>query len=254
MPFTPRSSNHCGRLPRSLPRTTIIDTIDLITADVLACTRCPELREYTAEIARVRKRAYIDQIYHGAPVPGFGDPNARVLLVGLAPGAHGSNRTGRMFTGDGSGVWLYRALHRAGFASSPHAVALDDGLTLEDAFITAGNRCAPPGNKPTSEQKANCFPFLVREFWALAHVSVIVSLGRIADDSVTSLFRSVGATPVSPFTRFAHGAEYRVRLANGREITRLASYHPSLQNTNTGVLTESMLDDIFARASALRHG
>jgi len=216
--------------------------------------RCPELRAYTAEIARVRKRAFRDEIYHGAPVPGFGDPHARVLLVGLAPGAHGSNRTGRMFTGDGSGEWLYRALHRAGFASSPNAVSLDDGLVLHDAYITAALHCAPPGNKPTPAQKKNCFPYLLREFAALDRVSVIVSLGKIGDDAIASLLRSVGATAVSPSSGFGHGAESRFRLPDGRAITRLASYHPSRQNTNTGVLNERMLDEIFLRASELRHG
>jgi len=187
-------------------------------------------------------------------VPGFGDPHARVLLVGLAPGAHGSNRTGRMFTGDGSGEWLYRALHRAGLASSPKAVSRDDGLVLHDAYITAALRCAPPGNKPTPAQKKNCFPYLLREFALLNHVSVIVSLGKIGDDTVVSLLRSIGAMAVSPVGRFGHGAESRFLLPDGRTIARLASYHPSRQNTNTGVLTERMLDDIFLRASELRHG
>lgn len=254
IPFTPLSSDESEPLPRPSPTDVAIDTIDLITSELSGCTRCPELRAYTAEIARVRKRAYCNSHYHGAPVPGFGDPKARVLLVGLAPGAHGSNRTGRMFTGDGSGAWLYRALHRAGFASSPHASSVDDGLELFDAFITAAIRCAPPANKPTRQQKANCFPYLQREFLALQGVSVIVTLGRIGDDTVALLLRSVGAEAIESPKKFAHGAETRYRLHDGRAVVRLASYHPSLQNTNTGVLTERMLDKIFLRASELRHG
>ena len=253
IPFTRLSSHHSKPLPRLPPTDIRIDTIDLITSELAGCTRCPELRAYTAEIARVRKKAYRDQEYHGAPVPGFGDHNARVLLVGLAPGAHGSNRTGRMFTGDGSGEWLYRALHRAGFASSPRAIGIDDGLVLQDAFITAAIRCAPPQNKPTPQQKANCFPYLQREFLALHRVSVVVTLGRVGDDSVASLLRSVGAEATESPARFGHGAETRYRLRDGRALVRLASYHPSLQNTNTGVLTELMLDAIFSRASELRH-
>src|SRR5579884_952671 len=144
---------------------------------VIACARCPELRAYCAEVGRVRKRAFRDQDYWARPVPGWGDPNARVVLVGLAPGAHGSNRTGRVFTGDGSGEWLYRALHRAGFASQPNASHRGDGLVLTDAFITAAVRCAPPANKPTPEQRARCFPFLADEFAALRNARVVVTLG-----------------------------------------------------------------------------
>jgi uracil-DNA glycosylase family 4 len=226
------------------------DTQEQLDAEIAACTRCPDLRAYCAEVARVRKRAYADRQYHGAPVPSFGDLRARVLLVGLAPGAHGSNRTGRPFTGDASGEWLYRALHRAGFANQPHAIDRDDGLELRDAFITAALRCAPPQNKPTPLQRANCAPYLARELAILSQVEVIVTLGKIADDAVHGLLRSQ-ATYVAPRAPFAHGAETRIVLSGGRPLTVLASYHPSRQNTNTGVLTEPMLDAIFARARAL---
>ena len=217
---------------------------------VVACRKCPELRAYCAEIGRVKKRAFLDQEYWAKPVPGWGDPRARIVLVGLAPGAHGSNRTGRVFTGDGSGEWLYRALHRAGFATQPHAIGRDDGLELRDAFITAAVRCAPPANKPTTEQRARCFRFLREEFTALRNMRVIVTLGKIADDTVHALLKEIGTyrTPRAPF---AHLAETRVDLPHAADVTVVASYHPSRQNTNTGVLTEPMLDAVFTRARAL---
>ncbi len=212
--------------------------------------RCPELRAYCAETARVKKREHRKATYHGAPVPRFGEIDARVVLVGLAPGAHGSNRTGRPFTGDGSGLWLFRALHRAGFASQAEATGVDDGLVLHDAFITAAVRCAPPANKPTPSQRANCVSYLERELALLANARVIVTLGKLADDTVHRIFRT-RATLVGERAPFAHGSETTYELA-GRRLTVLASYHPSRQNTNTGVLTEPMLDVIFTRASALR--
>ncbi|HTD36424.1 MAG TPA: uracil-DNA glycosylase [Candidatus Limnocylindrales bacterium] len=224
--------------------------LETIERRVVACRRCPELRAYCAEIGRVKKRAFIDHDYWARPVPGWGDPGARVVLVGLAPGAHGSNRTGRVFTGDGSGEWLYRALHRAGFASQPNASHRGDGLTLHDAFITAAVRCAPPANKPTPEQRARCFPYLAEEFAALRRVRVVVSLGKIADDTVHALIKETGAYRGAR-APFAHGAETLAELPGGRNVTVLASYHPSRQNTNTGVLTEPMLDAIFERARAL---
>ena len=218
---------------------------------VVACRRCPELRDYCAEIGRVKKRAHLGDDYWAKPVPGWGDPDAHVVLVGLAPGAHGSNRTGRPFTGDGSGEWLYRALHRAGFANRPDARHRNDGLTLHDVFITAAVRCAPPANKPTPQQRANCLPYLREEFEALEHARVIVTLGRIADDAVHALVKELGVyrTTRAPF---AHLAQTEVELSPGRRRTILASYHPSRQNTNTGVLTEPMLDAVFTRARALR--
>ena len=217
---------------------------------VVACRRCPELRSYCAEIGRVRKRAFAEHEYWAKPVPGFGDAAARVVLVGLAPGAHGSNRTGRVFTGDGSGEWLYRALHRAGFANQPHAVGRDDGLVLRDAFITAAVRCAPPANKPTPGQRERCLPYLREEFALLAHTRVVITLGKIADDTVHALVKTDGAY-LAPRAPFAHLAETLVELPRGRPIAILASYHPSRQNTNTGVLTEPMLDAVFARARSL---
>jgi uracil-DNA glycosylase family 4 len=225
-------------------------TIDLIEARVVACTRCPELTAYIQTVAREKRRAYREHAYWGKPVPAFGDPAARVVLVGLAPGAHGSNRTGRMFTGDASGEWLFRALHRAGFASRPDAIDADDGLTLRNCLITAAVRCAPPQNKPTPQQRAACFPYLRDEFAVLRDVRVIVTLGKIADDAVHALIRA-GGRYRTPRARFAHGAETAVALPGSPLATVLASYHPSRQNTNTGVLTEPMLDAIFSRAAAL---
>ena len=217
---------------------------------VTGCRRCPELRAYCAEVGRVKKRAFSDHEYWAKPVPGWGDPRARVVLVGLAPGAHGSNRTGRVFTGDGSGEWLYRALHRAGFANRPEAVHRDDGLALHDVFITAAVRCAPPANKPTREQRARCLPYLREELVALDRARVIVTLGKIADDTVHGVVKERGRY-VTPRAPFGHLAETRVELPPAGPMTIVASYHPSRQNTNTGVLTEPMLDAVFERAHAL---
>ena len=224
--------------------------LDQIEACVVACRRCPELITYIETVGAEKKKAYRDQTYWAKPVPAFGDPQARVVLVGLAPGAHGSNRTGRMFTGDASGEWLFRALFRAGFANQPNGADPHDGLTLHDALITAALRCAPPQNKPTPSQRARCFPFLVQEFATLPNVRVIVTLGKIADDTVHAFLREHGSyrTQRAPF---AHGAETQVVLPSGEEAIVLASYHPSRQNTNTGVLTEQMLDAIFTRARVL---
>lgn len=217
---------------------------------VVACTKCPELRAYCAEVGRVKRRAFREHDYWAKPVPGFGDPAARLVLVGLAPGAHGSNRTGRPFTGDGSGEWLYRALHRAGFASQPVAVDRADGMELRDCWITAVVRCAPPGNKPTTQQRDRCSPYLVEELAALPNVRAIVTLGRFADDAVHAMVKASGAYH-APRRPFGHLAESYVDLPGARNVTVLASYHPSRQNTQTGVLTEPMLDAVFARANAL---
>ena len=227
-----------------------MQTIAEITKRVLACERCPELRSYCTDVARVKRRAYATHEYWGKPVPCFGDPLARVVLVGLAPGAHGSNRTGRMFTGDASGEWLYRALHRAGFASQPHQADRNDGMRLRDALITAAVRCAPPGNKPTPGERAACLPYLEAELAAMHGLRVIVTLGKIADDTVHRIVKTSGAYR-SPRAEFKHGAETRIALPGSPDATILASYHPSRQNTNTGVLTETMLDAIFARAREL---
>jgi uracil-DNA glycosylase family 4 len=230
--------------------TTQARAIDAIQRRVIACRNCPELVGYREEVAREKRRAYRDHEYWGKPVPAFGDPLARVVLVGLAPGAHGSNRTGRMFTGDASGEWLYRALHRAGFANQARQVDRNDGMRLEDALITAAVRCAPPGNKPTPAERAACLPYLEEELAALRNVRVIVTLGKIADDSVHRIVKSSGSYR-SPRAAFKHGAETSVALPASPDATVLASYHPSQQNTNTGVLTEAMLDAIFTRAREL---
>lgn len=225
-------------------------SIDAIQRRVVACRKCPELRSYCAEVGRTKRRAYRDHEYWAKPVPAFGDPQARLVLVGLAPGAHGSNRTGRPFTGDASGEWLYRALYRAGFANQPHATGPDDGLVLTDAFITAAVRCAPPGNKPTPEQRRRCFPYLGEELAALRETRVILTLGKFADDVVHALVKEAGAYR-SPRAPFAHGAETQVDLPGLDAVTILASYHPSRQNTQTGLLSESMFDAIFTRAQRL---
>jgi uracil-DNA glycosylase family 4 len=213
---------------------------------VVACTLCPRLREHCTHIAEVRRRAYAEQVYWGLPVPSFGDPQARVLALGLAPGAHGSNRTGRPFTGDGSGNFLYPALHDTGFASQPHAVSREDGMKLRGLWITSVARCAPPGNKPTTAELRNCAPFLDEEIAALKSLRVIVCLGRVAFDGwVAHCIRTGRLSRRKDFV-FRHGAEYE---AGGLHL--LATYHPSLQNTNTGVLTEDMLLRVFLRAREL---
>lgn len=227
---------------------------DLRQARVIACERCPELRAYCAVVAAEKKRAHRGEAYWGRPVPAFGDPCARVLLVGLAPGAHGSNRTGRMFTGDASGEWLYRALFRAGFANRPAACDRADGLALRDALISAALRCAPPLNKPTPAQLQRCFPYLCEDVVALTNLRVVVGLGAIGTRAAIAALRAsryVFATQ----PQFGHGREaVAERSSPPSSVTLLASYHPSRQNTNTGVLTERMLDAIFTRARALAEG
>jgi uracil-DNA glycosylase family 4 len=221
-----------------------------IARGVVACERCPELRAYCAQVAREKRRAYAEHEYWGKPVPAFGDDaNARVLVVGLAPGAHGSNRTGRAFTGDASGDFLYPALHRAGFASKPHAGHRNDGLELHDCVITAAGRCAPPKNKPTPQQLRNCFPHLLAEFDALPKLRVMVGLGSIGFDAIVKVLRGRGFAFEEPpvFGHNAHAA-----ATNGkRRIDVIASYHPSRQNTNTGKLTAPMFDAVFERARTL---
>jgi uracil-DNA glycosylase len=214
---------------------------------IIACERCPRLRSHCTTVALRKRRMYLGFDYWGRPVPSFGDPAARVLFVGLAPGAHGSNRTGRPFTGDGSGDFLYPLLHRAGFASQPHSTHRNDGLALIDAWITAVVRCAPPGNKPRPQEIAACASFLDEEIAALPQVRVIVCLGRIAFDGVLGhLVRTGQLTRRSGFV-FAHAAEYRI--PGDRWL--LASYHPSLQNTNTGRLTARMMLQVFRRTRRL---
>ncbi len=232
----------------------VLETFEVLRAEIIACRRCPRLVEYRERIAREKRRAYRDWDYWGRPVPGFGDLDARIVLVGLAPGAHGSNRTGRMFTGDASGEFLYAALRRAGFANQSTARHAYDGLELHDVFITAICRCAPPDNKPTLEEQANCRPFLAREFELLKHARIVVAMGRIGLDGYLRLLREQGHTP--PRVEFRHGAVYRLEnLAKGSPQpsqgslpTLICSYHPSKQNTQTGRLTAAMLDDVFRKA------
>jgi uracil-DNA glycosylase len=224
-------------------------SLDAIEARVVTCERCPELRAYCAAVAREKRRAYADDTYWGKPVPAFGDARARVMLVGLAPGAHGSNRTGRMFTGDASGDFLFPALFRAGFASQPNATSAHDGLRLFDCIITAAGRCAPPKNKPTPQQLRNCFPFLLDEFDALSELRVAVGLGSIGFDAILRVLKERGYAFDAP-PAFGHGNESVARNGS-RVVTAIASYHPSRQNTNTGKLTARMFDAIFERARAL---
>ena len=210
---------------------------------IVSCEACPRLRRYCATVAREKRRAYRDDTYWGKPVPGFGDPRARLLLVGLAPAAHGANRTGRVFTGDGaggSGDFLMAALHRAGFANIPTSQHPDDGLRLRDAFIAAAVRCAPPDNKPTPEEITRCLPHLDAELNALPRLRVVVALGKIAFDAYLRMLKRRGTT-LRPRPLFAHAAAHR--LPNGQ--TLVGCYHPSRQNTNTGKLTPRMMDAVF---------
>jgi len=221
--------------------------LEQLNREVVACTRCPRLVSHCRRVAQEKRRAYLDWQYWGRPVPGFGDPKARVLILGLAPGAHGSNRTGRMFTGDGSGYFLYPVLHQAGFASQAEATHRNDGLRLRGAYITAVARCAPPGNKPLPVELARCAPFLEREVAGLKEVRVVVALGKVAFDSYLGLLKRQGVISNRNGFCFSHGARYR--LPDGRML--LASYHPSQQNTNTGKLTEKMFLRIFRDAARL---
>jgi uracil-DNA glycosylase family 4 len=218
-----------------------------LNADIVACTRCPRLIDHCRKIAREKRRAYMDWDYWGRPVPGFGDPNARVLILGLAPGAHGSNRTGRPFTGDGSGNFMYPVLHNVGFASQPNATHKGDGLKLKDLYITSVGRCAPPGNKPTPEELANCAEFLDRELEGLKKIKVIVVLGKIAFDGYLNYLKRRGLLATRAQYVFGHGVQYQ--MPDGK--TLLASYHPSMQNTLTGKLTEKMFFTVLEKASRL---
>jgi len=211
--------------------------LTILQSTIVACTRCPRLRDHCREIARVKRRAYLDHEYWGQPVPSFGDPEARVLILGLAPGAHGANRTGRMFTGDKSGEFLYRALFETGFASQPTSISRDDGLTLSGAYISASAHCAPPDNKPSREELNNCRPYLERELKLLKNLRVVVALGRIAFDTYLSI--------VNERAKFGHNAVHRL------SPILIASYHPSQQNTSTGKLTAKMLREVFEQARKL---
>ncbi|MCQ3938648.1 MAG: uracil-DNA glycosylase [Chloroflexi bacterium] len=213
--------------------------LDQHNQQIITCRKCPRLVVWREEVARVKRRAYKDEEYWGRPVPGFGDPNARVLVVGLAPGAHGSNRTGRQFTGDASGDFLFPALHKAGYANQPRAESRSDGLILRDMYITASGRCAPPDNKPSLEELNNCQPFLEREL-EIINPKVIVCLGKIAFDRILKIFAVSGL-------KFSHGAAYK--LTTGHWL--LCSYHPSRQNTSTKKLTPEMFDAVWEKAKEL---
>jgi len=234
-------------LPYILPATNT-DAWRVLNTDITTCRACPRLVEWRETVARGKRRAYRDWDYWGKPVPGFGDPHARLFIVGLAPGAHGSNRTGQMFTGDSSGDTLFGALYRAGFATQLSARSRDDGLQLTDAFITAIGRCAPPQNKPTRAELNACQPFLRREWELMPQVKVVMALGKMAFDDLLRLWRADGFDV--PRLKFSHGFEAPLDL-NGHPVYLLASYHPSRQNTQTGRLTQAMLDEVFARAREL---
>jgi uracil-DNA glycosylase family 4 len=220
-----------------------------LEATIVGCRRCPRLVEWRERVAREKRASFADEEYWGRPIPGFGDPAARVLVLGLAPAAHGGNRTGRVFTGDRSGDWLYGALHRTGFANQSTSLARDDGLRLRDCWVAAAVRCAPPANKPTPEERDTCLPYAARELELLERVGVIVGLGAFAWDAALRVGALAGEPAPRPRPRFGHGAEHR-----GRRWTLLGCYHPSQQNTFTGVLTEEMLDAVLARARELAAG
>jgi len=227
----------------------MLSVLDQVNAEIVACHKCARLVDYCQRVAREKRRAYRDQEYWGKPVPGFGDPNARVLILGLAPGAHGSNRTGRPFTGDGSGYFMYPVLYRAGFASQPTATHVGDGLRLKDVYITAAVRCAPPQNKPTPEEIHNCAPFLDREIDALKDLRVVVALGKIGFDAYLDYLKRRGLLERKSAYVFGHGVRYRTP----DQRVLLASYHPSMQNTQTGKLTESMFLEIFKTAKRIAY-
>ncbi len=223
--------------------------VEKLQRNIVQCRVCPRLVRWREKIAHEKVKRYADEEYWGKPIPSFGDPHARLLLVGLAPAAHGGNRTGRMFTGDNSGHWLYRALHKAGFANQPQSLHRKDGLILTDCYVTATLRCVPPMNKPTPREIANCNPYLLSEIALLKDVSVVVGLGRIGFDAALRAYRDTGRIAYKTKPKFGHCA---VHLFDG--LTFIASFHPSQQNTFTGRLTEPMFDTVFALArKQLRH-
>jgi uracil-DNA glycosylase family 4 len=228
--------------------TAAIRSLSVLTGEVIACERCPRLREYCRRVGEIKRRAYRDWEYWAKPVPPFGDPRARVLVIGLAPAAHGGNRTGRMFTGDSSGDFLYRALYETGFASQPESRSRDDGLKLRDMYITASVRCAPPDNKPTPQEFRNCRSYLERELDLLENVRVVVALGRIAFDTYLGILRSRGT--ISSRAAFVFGHNRVHHIAPGSPVL-ISSFHPSQQNTFTGKLTPAMLRKVFVGAARL---
>jgi uracil-DNA glycosylase family 4 len=217
-----------------------------LAAEVVECRRCPRLVAWREQVAHEKRAAFADEEYWGRPLPGFGDPDAAIVLFGLAPAAHGANRTGRVFTGDRSGDWLVRALHRAGLANQPHSVSRDDGLRLIDCWMTAAVRCAPPANKPLPVERDTCLPWTVRELPMLRRARVVVALGGFAWDAALRLRAALGEPAPRPRPGFGHGAEVA-----GERWTLLGCFHPSQQNTFTGRLTEPMLDGVLARAREL---
>jgi len=221
--------------------------LELLQEEIVRCRRCPRLVNYREQIAQKKRRQFMDWTYWGHPVPSFGDPQARLLIIGLAPAAHGGNRTGRIFTGDRSGDWLFRALYEAGFVNQPTSTHRGDGLTLKDCYITAIIHCAPPGNKPARQEIINCRPYLLDELKALKQVRVVVALGRIAFDNYLDTFWVLGWPRPSPRPAFGHGKVYVL----DHDVTLIASYHPSQQNTLTGRLTRRMLKAIFMKARRL---
>ncbi|MBZ5684728.1 MAG: uracil-DNA glycosylase [Acidobacteriia bacterium] len=221
--------------------------LTILNREIVGCTRCPRLVAFREGVAREKRRAYRDWEYWGKPVPGFGDPRARVLIMGLAPGAHGSNRTGRPFTGDASGNFMYPVLYETGFANQPTATDRDDGLKLKDLYITAAVRCAPPDNKPLPQELAECSIFLDRELAGLKEVKVVVALGKIGFDAYLNYLKRRGLLPSRQPYLFKHGAHYQMPDGN----VLLASYHPSNQNTATGKLTREMFVKIFKQAAKL---
>ena len=217
-----------------------------LTDEIVACAACPRLVAWRHQVAQERRAAFRDEHYWGRPVPGFGDPDARVLVVGLAPAAHGGNRTGRVFTGDRSGDWLFGAMHRAGFANQPTSVRADDGLRLRDAYVAAAVRCAPPENRPTNDERDQCLRYLVREVEILSRVRVFIALGAFAYDAIWRVLGIAGELLPRPRPRFGHGVE----VSTTRGIL-MGCFHPSQQNTFTGKLTVLMLDAVFERARVL---
>jgi uracil-DNA glycosylase family 4 len=222
------------------------DSFRELDAEIVECRACPRLVAWREQVAREKRAAFRDEEYWGRPVPGFGDPQARVLVLGLAPAAHGGNRTGRVFTGDRSGDWLFAALHRAGYANQPTSVARDDGLELTDLYVAAAVRCAPPANKPTPAERDRCLPFAARELALLTRVSVVVTLGAFGYAAAWKLLGDAGVALPRPRPRFGHGVEVPTTRA-----TIIGCFHPSQQNTFTGRLTEPMLDAVFTRAREL---
>ena len=223
------------------------DSLKILSGQVVACTLCPRLVQHRTQMAQVKRRAYRDWDYWGKPVPPFGDPAARLLIIGLAPAAHGGNRTGRMFTGDRSGDFLYRALHQTGFASQPVSLSREDGQTLTGVYITAAVRCAPPDNKPTPDEFQRCRPYLERELDLLKNLRVVVALGKMAFDAYLGILRKRGAIRSRAAFSFGHDVMYEIPGAP----VLIGSYHPSQQNTSTGKLTAEMLRAVFEHARAL---